>query len=67
MVPDGPPPDGADPSCVLFLAATGDQGYQRRLNLGAPLMKQVGRVCVPGCVPGGLYCIGTFEALHSYD
>ena len=41
MVPDTPMPNGADPSCVLFLAATGDQGYQRRLNLGGALMKQV--------------------------
>lgn len=29
------------PSCALFLAATGDQGYARRMKLGLPLLKQV--------------------------
>ena len=38
MVPEHAPPN---PSCVLFLAATGDQGYSRRLNLGAGLLKEV--------------------------
>lgn len=38
MVPEHVPPN---PSCVLFLAATGDQGYARRLNLGSGLLKEV--------------------------
>lgn len=29
-------------TCVLHLAGTGDHGFQRRLELGFPLLKQVG-------------------------
>ncbi|GAX77241.1 hypothetical protein CEUSTIGMA_g4688.t1 [Chlamydomonas eustigma] len=32
-------PSDLAPSCVLILAATGDQGFNRRLNLGSPLLK----------------------------
>ena len=35
---DSQPP--SSPSCVILLAATGDQGFKRRMALGTPLLKQ---------------------------
>ena len=43
------------PSCALFLAATGDQGYARRMKLGLPLLKQVWLVRNCGSVGEGVW------------
>lgn len=42
LVPQSLPP-GQAPAGFVHLAATGDQGFERRLNLGLPLIKQVGK------------------------
>lgn len=59
------------PSCALFLAATGDQGYARRMKLGLPLLKQVWLVGKCGCVgngAGGSRCHGMsgYSVSHLY-
>ncbi len=42
LVPgDGAPHTAQPPACAIHLAATGDQGFGRRLRLAFPLLKQV--------------------------
>ena len=38
VMPQGPP---SDTDLVVHLAGTGDHGFERRLHLGFPLIKQV--------------------------